>query len=376
MLSGAVKVNLKKGSTPFTAKLKIDPEIKQVYFGKGILLPGGKGSLNTDFDYTQSLDDIREKYKTFNRLNAGIGYSTVLFKKQKPLNLNASIRASQTLDVSSVDPDMLDYEKYESKDQSIALTVSGKWSLNSPLVSLLNFNVSGNIQHQFGHEIDQKNLNGPQPQPISRVAGEYETDYLPSSYLSDLTVDGKPYYLNTKLSASKSFKIGTIFNNFIIGTDWKQNGNNGLGRIYNPAFPPNPTGNSDSRPRSYKDIPSMKELAFYSEENLSTPIGSTKLDIQAGLRFSNIQPKGIFRSNVETTMFDPRFNIKYTVLDKKTNKNFKSLVLRFGWGSFSKSPTMIHYYPDKAYFDKVSFNYYDPPNSLLVLTTKIYEGYA
>ena len=373
MLNGAIKVNLKKGKTPFTAKLKVDPKTKQVYFGKGILLPGGKGSLNTDFDFTQSLDDIRYKYKTFNRINGGIGYNSVLFKKSKPLNLNASIRASQTLDVNTKDPDMRDYEKFESKDQSLGLTVSGKWSVNSALLTALNFNVSGNLQHQVGHEIDLESLNGPMPQPTSLVAGEHETQYLPSIYISDLTVDGKPYYLNSKLSASKSFHLGQGFNNFIIGTDWKQYGNNGLGRVYDLAFPPNPTSNSDSRPRSYKDIPAMKELAMYAEENFSVPIGSTKLDFQGGLRFSNNQPKGLFRSRVNTIMFDPRINIRYTVVDKKSNRNLKSLVFRFGWGAFSKAPTLLYYYPDKAYYDRVSFNYYEPPNSLLVLTTKIYE---
>jgi hypothetical protein len=373
MLNGAVKVNLKKGKTPFTAKLKVDPEVKQVYFGKGILLPKGKGSLNMDFDFTKSLDDIRYKYKTFNRINGGIGYNTVLFKTNKPLNLSASVRASQTLDINSKDPDMRNYEKFESRDKSLGLIVSGKWALNTAFLSTLNFNISGNLQHQYGHEIDLQSLNGPRPQPISRVAGEHATNYLPSSYLSDLVVDGKPYYLNTKLSGTKSFRIGTIYNNIILGTDWKQIGNNGLGRIYDLAFPPNGMGSNDSRPRSYKDIPGMKELSMYSEENLSAAIGSTKLDIQAGIRYTNIQPKGLFSSSVDAMMLDPRFNIKYSVIDNKNNKNLKSLVFRFGWGSFSKAPTMLHYYPDKAYFDRVSFNYYDPPNSLLVLTTKIYE---
>ncbi len=373
ILSGAVKVNLKKGRTPFTAKIKLDPAIKQAYIGKGLLLPKGWGSLNTDLDFTQSLDDIRFKYKTFNRLNGGIAYNTVLFRKAKPLNLNASVRASQTLDVNTKDPDMRNYEKYESKDQSLSLALSGKWSLNSFLLTSLNFNVSGNLQHQVGREITQESLNGPMPQPISRVAGEFETRYLPSSYISDLTVDGKPYYLNSKLSGSKSLFIGKTRSNFVFGTDFKLSGNNGLGRLYDPALPPTPTSSSDARPRSYRDIPSMKELAMYAEENITMPLGSTKVDVQAGMRFTNIQPHGVFTSGVNTIMSDPRVNFKYTVVDNSGRKNLKSLVFRFGWGSFSKAPTLLHYYPDKAYFDRVSFNYYDPPNSLLVLTTKIYE---
>jgi hypothetical protein len=373
MLSGAVKVNLKKGSTPYTFKVKVDPGIKQFYAGKGFMLPDGFGSLNADFDYTQSLDDIREKYKTYSRLNGNLAYSGTFLKDKKPLTLNVSLRGSQTIDLYQDDPDMRDFEKFESRDQSIGLTTSGKWALNLPFITNLNLNISGSLQHQKGHEIDLESLNGPMPQPVSRVAGEFETDYLPSLYTSDLTVDGKPYYLNTKLNGTKTFYIGKIMNNFMIGTDFRYYGNNGLGRIYDQTRPPNPTSSSDARPRSYKDIPSMKELAYYAEENLSAFIGSTKLDIQAGVRFSNIQPQGVFSSKVETTTLDPRVNIRYTIIDDKKKKNLTSLVLRMGWGSFSKAPTLLHYYPDKAYFDRVSFNYYDPPNSLLVLTTKIYE---
>jgi hypothetical protein len=373
LLSGAVKVNLKKGTTPFTLKVKVDPGIKQFYAGKGFMLPKDIGSLNADFDFTQSLDDIREKYKTYSRLNGGLAYSGTFFKEKKPLNLNVSLRGSQTIDLYQDDPDMLNFEKFESKDQSIALTTSGKWALNLPFISNLNFNISGNLQHQTGHEVDLESLNGPMPQPISRIAGEFETDYLPSLYTSDLLIDGKPYYLNTKLTGTKIFYVGKILNNFMIGTDFRFYGNNGLGRIYDSSRPPNPTSSSDARPRSYKEIPSMSELAYYVEENISAPIGSTKLDIQAGVRFSSIQPDGIFSSRVGTTMLDPRINIRYSIIDDRDNRNFSSLALRFGWGVFSKSPTLLHYYPDKAYFDRVSFNYYDPPNSLLVQTTKVYE---
>ncbi|MGD9978360.1 MAG: carboxypeptidase-like regulatory domain-containing protein, partial [Bacteroidales bacterium] len=66
-LSGVVKVNLKKGYTPLTAKVKVDPNIKQFYLGKGINLPMERGALNFDFDVTKSLDDARFPYETFYR---------------------------------------------------------------------------------------------------------------------------------------------------------------------------------------------------------------------------------------------------------------------------------------------------------------------
>ncbi len=374
MLSGAVKVNLKKGKTPFISKIKIDPGIKQAYFGKGFLLPGGGGSLNTDFDYTQSLDDLRTKYKTFNRLNGSVRYNTTFFKQSKPLSFSVITRLSQTLDVNSVDPDMLAFEKYEAKDQNASLTISGRWSLNSFLISNLNFNLSGTYQHQVGHEIRHISLSGPMPQPVATTGGENETSYLPSRYTSDLVVDGKPYYINSRISGTKTFYTGKILHSFMLGAEWKLSGNRGLGRVYDLAFPPSPTGNTDARPRSYRDIPSLADLAMYAEENLTVLLGSTKLEIQTGIRFTNVQPETVFRSAENTTMFDPRFNMRYTILDRSSNTNFKKLVIRGGYGYFSKAPPLLYYYPDKAYYDKVSFNYYDPTgDKLVVTTTKVNE---
>lgn len=372
MLSGAVKVTLKKGKSPFTAKLKTDPGIKQFYAGKGFLLGNNYGTLNIDFDYTQSLDDIRSKYKTFNRLNASLLWSNTLMRQAKPLNLTFSARGSQTIDLSEKDPNMLDVENYEANDQSLTLNLSGKWSLNTALMTNLNFMVSGNLQHQVGHEVDQESLNGPLPQPISREAGEAEAPYLPSRYVSDLTIDGKPFYFESKISGNRSFNIGSLLNNIVAGAEFKYMGNNGLGRIYDSSRPPSPTSGSDARPRSYKDIPALGQLALYAEENLGIPLGKTRLDLQAGLRFTNVQPGGIFTSREETTMLDPRVNLRYSIIDKP-GKDLSKLSLRLGYGIFSKAPALLYLYPDKAWFDKVSFNYYDPPGSLVVVTTKIYE---
>lgn len=373
MLSGAVKVNLKKGKTPYIAKVKTDPGIKQVYFGKGLIIPGEIGSLNIDFDYTESLNDLREKYKSYNRINGSIAYSSTLFRNKKPLLLNFKTAFSRSFDVEENDPNQLNYELFESTDQSGTAVLSGKWALNSKLLTNIDFNLSGNIQHQISREVDLESLNGPTPQPVSFVEGEFEAPYLPSTYISNLSIDGRPYYLDGKISASKAAHFGDkVLSNIQGGINFRNYGNNGEGRIYDMAAPPNPTSTSDARTRSYKDIPAMSQLAFYAEENLNVKLGTTSLDIQAGVRYTNLQPDGIFSSGLNTTMLDPRLNIRYTLYEDRSKK-FQAFILRFGYGIFSKAGTLLHYYPDKAYYDQVSFNYYEPPNSLLVISTKIIE---
>jgi hypothetical protein len=376
ILSGAVKVTMKKGKTPFTAKIKTDPGIKQFYAGKGLALGGKAGTLNLDFDYTQSFDDIRVKYKTFNRLNGGVLYNNTILRDTKPLTFSLSARAYQTRDVNKNDPDMLDIEDYEARDQGLSVNFNTKWALNSKVLTNLNFMVSGDIQHQVGHEVTLEQIpSGAQPQPVALEPGENEVPILPSSYISDLTIDGRPYYYNAKLSGNRSFNIGNVLNNIVAGAEWKLYGNNGLGRIYDLARPPVPVGGTDARPRSYKDIPSLGQLAYYAEENLGIPIGKTRVDIQAGIRFTNVQPGGVFKSKEGITMFDPRFNLRYTIIDKGKNA-LTHLALRGGYGLFSKAPSLLYLYPDKAYWDKTGLAYYDPiaQRGTFVVTTKIFEN--
>jgi len=229
ILSGAVKVTMKKGRTPFTAKIKTDPGIKQFYAGKGLALGDKAGTLNLDFDLTQSFDDIRVRYKTFNRLNGGIIYNNTIFRDKKPLTFSLSARAYQTRDVNKNDPDMLDIEDYESRDQGLSVNFNTKWALNSKVLTNLNFMVSGDIQHQVGHEVTLEQIpSGAQPQPVALEPGENQVPILPSSYLSDLTIDGRPYYFNAKLSGNRSFNIGKVLNNIVAGAEWKLYGNNGL----------------------------------------------------------------------------------------------------------------------------------------------------
>ncbi|HDR89245.1 MAG TPA: TonB-dependent receptor [Bacteroidetes bacterium] len=372
VLSGVVKVNLKKGKTPWIGKIKIDPNIKQAYVGKGFNLAGSGGAINVDMDFARSVDDIRFPYKTYNRLTGSVAYSNTFLKQWKPLTFSLTGRYADCRDTEETDPDMLDYEKFESHDRNLGLVLSGKWALNTAVLTNLNYNISGNIQHQIGREIDQESLNGPMPQPVSKVAGIFEAPYLPSRYISDVTIDGRPFYFNSKITGTKTFHIGEGMNNLRGGVEYKIYGNNGDGRVYDMAFPPNPTSSGDARPRSYKEIPSLGQLSMFLEEELSLPLGPTKLDLQAGIRFTNVQPESIFRSAENTTMLDPRVNMKYSLIDRNS-KGLGKLSLRFGYGVFSKAPTLLHYYPDKAYTDRMSFNYYDPPGSLLLLSTYVEE---
>ncbi len=154
--------------------------------------------------------------------------------------------------------------------------------------------------------------------------------------------------------------------NMLVGTEFTSSGNNGEGRIFNPERPPVGLG---TRPRPFYDIPALNQFSLFAEDKIVALLGSTQLDVMAGVRMDNIQPRGFFNTAGSISV-DPRINIRYQLLHAKNNKIFKDLSLRFGYGLTTKSPTLVHLYPDKDYNDIVSFNYYP---ELIVATTSVVQ---
>ncbi|WP_372648517.1 TonB-dependent receptor domain-containing protein [Draconibacterium sp.] len=363
LTSGAVLIKTKSGKTPLKGKLKADPKIKQAAISKGILLKGeNKGAVNVEFDYTHAYDDLRRPARSYKRLNGQFGYSNTLFKKHRPLSINFKGNYFQTIDNEKKDPDQRQLERQREKESGADLKLYGKWSLQKWWIGNITYNFSGSITQQDFYSYALNNTSAT-PLPTSFLPGEYAVEILPSRYYSELTVEGKPYNYFATVKLDSRFKLGSMSNSVMYGFDWRESGNNGEGRQYDLNRPP--LNAITTRPRAFKDIPASKKLALFAEDRISLPLGNNTLETQIGIRYNNFLPKGIFSTNGFTS-FEPRINFAYHIS--------QNLTIRGGFGKTSKTPTMLHMYPDVAYIDKISFNYY-PPDSpdLIVATTEIIE---
>ncbi len=369
LTTGAVLVRTKAGKTKLNVKLKTDPKIKQAGLSKGFLLPGeNNGAMNVDLDYTNAFDDMRMPTKSYNRLTGQLGYSNTYFKNTNPLSVNAKISYFSTFDDNKSDPDMVQREIYQAKDQSIGFKFFGSWLLKKSWLTSITYNFSGDFENQNYYEYRVTSSSGAVPLPIATVSGESVGVLLPSTYDSKLNIEGKPYSYFATLKGNTIGKYGKITSNLMYGAEWRTTGNNGAGRVYDPTRPP--TGASSTRPRSFKDIPANRNLALFLEEKFNFPIGSTRVKAQAGLRYNNMLPTGLFSTKGFKSV-EPRVNLTYDLFQRKSAKRFNDLSLRFGYGQTSKTPSMIYLYPDKAYHDEIGFNYYP---DLLVITTKVIDG--
>ena len=370
LTSGAVVVRTKAGVTPWEIRLKADPQLKQISFGKGFSLGGDNGVINFDADYANAYSDVRTPSSAYNRFNFQAGYSNAF--AQDRLTFNVKLRGNYSNATNRSDPDFFLDEISQEQDMGLRLNINGRWSINRPWISNLEYLATGSWNRQFSRDRSYQGNAGYTPVSVIREDFEGSGLFTQPQYYSDVRIYGEPIDANIKLTATQSGQYGKVSNKFLLGGEWKMQGNTGAGKVFDPLCPPNPGASTSLRERSYKDIPFLHRMTAYAEDNLKLPIGSTTLEIQAGVRLN-----GITARLIETSQFltwEPRLNAKYRIIDN--SDGFRELSVRGGWGISYKMPSMIYLYPEPAYKDMVSFSYNDFDANgygMNVITTKKVE---
>ena len=275
LTSGAVHIKTKSGGSPYNVKLKADPHTKQAYIGKGYLLKNDLGVLNFDIGYTQSYKHLVKQTDLYKRINGTAKYSKTFFRNRSPLQIDFKVDFLNSFDGYKWDPDMLQEEEFYEQDKQIQTKFSADWSLNKSFITNLSFDFGFNKTWQEGFEKTlESSSSGPNFFSTATEDGEYEIAYGPATYYSEVTYDGKPFNLYSKLKAKLYKKTGLISNNILLGAEWRTTGNNGEGRIFDLTKPP---ANEGTRPRPFTDIPSLNQFSIFFEDKIKIEIGSTNL---------------------------------------------------------------------------------------------------
>ena len=369
LTSGAVVVKTKAGVTPWEIRLKADPQLKQISFGKGFQLGEKAGVLNFDADYAHAYSDVRTPASAYNRINFQAGWSGNI---RKVLTINAKLRGNWSNATNASDPDLLLDELTQERDRGLRLNVNGRWIVNKPWLTNVEYLVAGSITDQFSRSRVYQGSAGRTPTSAAMSDGENQAFFTPAQYYSDVQVFGRPVDAQARLTAHQMGRYGTVTNKVLAGFEWKSQGNVGRGKVFDPTLPPSPGSASAFRERSYRDIPFLHALTGYLEDNFKVPLGGTELEVQAGARVNTILARGI-ATNAFLSV-EPRINVRYTLV--KRPEGLRELVVRGGWGITGKMPSMVYLYPEPAYKDMVSFYYNDFDASgtgLAVITTQRQE---
>ena len=354
--SGMVRINTRKGLTPWNITFAVNPRTYQASASKGIDLMKNRGVLNVSAEWTRATQKLSSPYTSYTRRGFSASYSNT-FKNVLKFEVGATgnIGGMNTKN----DPDAYKGTWSKMRDNVLRANTSLTWLLrkswitNLKLDASVNYNDNRSQDHAYGSSASML------PAVHSELAGYYLADRLPVSYFSDKVIDSKELDYASSLKYEWFKKSGKRLSKLKAGVQLKANGNVGEGEYYkDPSVAAN-----GYRPRPYSQYPFMHNVAAYIEEDYTFPIGKTSLQISAGLRLDNLFVKDTDYKNVSS--LSPRFNAKWKISD--------NLSIRGGWGVSEKLPSFYILYPVQKYRDIQTFGFSHGDASSYVYYTQPYK---
>lgn len=366
MTSGVVKINTKKGKTPWAVTMSTSPMTKQVSASKGFGLGydrngTSRGVLNTSLEYTRSISEQMSPYTSYLRRQLSLTYSNTVSGgafSTRPLRISVGATGNLGGFDNSADPDKLIGTFTRQSDNSLRANFNANWLLSLPWITNLEFNASAvygdkrtRENKNYHQSVTSISLHGTEAgyymsEPYSE-GGPNNTVMIPAgTWYNVMAVDDRPFASKMTLKANWARNFGSVSNKLKLGADWNTDYNFGTG-VYSEDLSQAPT----FRTYRYCDNPWMHNLGAYIEDNFMIPVGGGRINVIAGLRNDNTIING--SAYGVTSSLSPRFNVRYTVFDKAGRRDalFNSLAFRASWGVAVKQPSFSILYPVPTYYD-------------------------
>ena len=360
--NGIVKINTRKGKTPFIIELATQPKTKQIAISKGFLLGDRAGTINTSLERTKSTSDLASPHTAYDRNSLTLTYSNTLNRKaQRPLSLNAGFTGNIGGYNSEADPDAFKDTYTKTRDYTFRGNIGLNWLLNRPWITNLSLTASMSYSDKLSKVNTNKSSASTQPLIHSTqegyfIASNYDENpnaeiiLSPTGYWYQLAyTDNKPVSYAVKLKADWAKRWGKISNRIMLGAELNSSGNKGRGLYYDDMrYAPT------WREYRYDELPFLNNIAGYLEDRIILPLGenSSSLKLTAGVRSDITYIKNSEYGTVNS--FSPRFNAQYT-LWKNADKWVSNLNVYGGVGKSVKLPSFEVLYPSPSYSDKLAF---------------------
>ena len=367
MGAGVVKINTKKGKTPWQLTMSTSPRTKQVSVSKGFGLGESKSSgaalgvLNASMEYTRSISEQMSPYTSYLRRQVSLTYSNLISNgifADKPLRFSIGATGNLGGLDNSADPDKLVGTFARQRDNSVRANITANWLLSLPWITNIEFSASGvysdklsRTNSNYHSSVSQVSLHATEKgyymsEPFDPAGANTAVMIPAGNWYNVMAVDDRPLASKLTLKANWSHNFGKVTNKLKIGADWNADYNFGVGSC-SEDLSKAPT----YRVYRYCDNPWMHNVGAYLEDNVMIPAGTGRINVIAGLRNDNTIIRG--SAYGVTSSLSPRFNAKYTVFEKKgrRDKAFNSLAFRGSWGVAVKQPSFSILYPTPGYMD-------------------------
>lgn len=359
--SGVMIVNKRIGVSDLNMKARIMPGIMQLHAGKGFDIKSA-GSLNISADYARGASDPRFLTDKYNRGILSLAHRKTLLDKTWTLTTNIDL--SYTGEWKGADPDEPEAMKkfFSSRDAfSLRLSHNGMLKLDKALARTLKYDVALSLSSDRIFN-DRLVSVGSGAILDATKDGMYEGTPYPSSYETLSGTKSNPVMYWAKFSDLFYLNVGNMSNRFNVGTEWKIEGNRGIGQydktLKFKAF-------AQDRIRRFCDIPYMNQISAYVEDNVVLTFSERRypnITGQAGVRWTVVQPW----RNERMMALSPRLNIAVNPV--------RYLSLRLGYGISEKVPSLQDLYPSPDYYDFYNMSVSDGQKSYYLYSTRVFDN--
>ncbi|MEG1186691.1 MAG: TonB-dependent receptor [Bacteroidales bacterium] len=358
---GVVKIKTQKGKAPFKAILSASPRNHMLAVSQGIDLKAQRGTLNLSLERSGSFAEPASPHTNYTRNAFNAIYSNTFGKGgTTPLSFSAIFAGNIGGYDSEADPDAFAETYTKQKDHTLRGALEMNWLINKPFITGMELKTSLRYANK------QQKINTNKSSSTSTavfhgteegyfVATDYDTDpdaavsLIPAGYWYQLQyTDDRPLDYNASLKLYHNVNVGRISNKLKMGVEFSMLGNLGDGVYYDqPQYTPT------WRPYAYSDVPFMKNAALYAEDEMRFPIGTTRMQLSAGIRYDRTQIDGSEYGAVSA--FSPRLSMIYTLIDRPQARFLRNLRLRGGFGDAVKLPSFAILYSEPNYKQQLTF---------------------
>ena len=355
--NGVVKVNTRKGKSPFIVEGKLNQHTQQIALNKGFDLGSRSGVLNASFEHARSFSNAASPHTAYQRNILSLNYMNIFMRETTPLTLNIGLTGNIGGYNAEADPDneLDDYSK--SHDNNLRAHFELNWLLNKKWIT--NLSLRGSLSTVDRKSEDYTHTNSATT--LANLHAMEEGYFIATNYDSNPNApiilgptgywhvkqfnDSKPINGSLRLKADWTRRFDKMMSRLMLGAEYTGSRNNGQGSYYDDLrYAPT------WREYRYDDLPALNNIALYAEEKISIPTSKlSTLEITAGLRDDITIINGSEYGTVSS--LSPRFNGRYTFWKNRRKRVVSELVLHAGWGKSVKLPSFQVLYPSPSYYD-------------------------
>ncbi len=359
--NGIVKVNTRKGKSPFIVEGKLNQHTRQIALNKGFNLGRNKGVLNTSLEHARSFSNAASPHTAYQRNILSLHYMKSFMQQTTPLTLNIGLTGNIGGYDSKADPDeeLDDYSK--QRDNAFRGNMELNWLLNKRWLTNLSFHASFSYSDKKAENFSHANSASTQPYIHTTEEGYFIAQPFSSSMTGGIILgptgywnvlrysDSKPLNWNLRLKGELNRHIGPVTSHTMVGAEYTGSRNNGRGTYYDDMrYAPT------WREYRYDDLPSLHNLALYAEEKVIIPVSRlSSCELTAGLRQDMTMISGSDYGTVNS--FSPRLNNRYIFWRNRHEHWIQDLSIHAGWGKSVKLPSFQVLYPSPSYSDHLAF---------------------